>query len=243
MKKITPELAEICGIHAGDGYLRIRERNKGEVDISGNIEEQEYYDSHVVPLFNKVFGMKIEGKLFSRGTYGLVCYKKSVRETLIALGFPSGPKSETVKVPNKIINSRNKILYTKFLRGFLDTDGNISFTRKTGKYSKFKLENNCYPVVSITTISPKMANQIKFMLDFLKIKSFTYHHHSKKQLEKDSYRVIVSGKERLEKWMKLIGSKNPGKITRYLVWKKHGFCPPNTTLQQRKEILNGSKRN
>ena len=52
---ISPELAEICGIHAGDGYLRVRERNKGEVDISRALEEKEYYDNHVIPLFNKVF--------------------------------------------------------------------------------------------------------------------------------------------------------------------------------------------
>ena len=39
--------------------------------------------------------------------------------------------------------------------------------------------------------------------------------------------------------MKLIGIKNPVKLTRYLVWKKFGFCPPHTNLQQRKDILNG----
>ncbi len=37
MVEITPEIAEICGIHAGDGYLRLRERGKGEVDISGHL--------------------------------------------------------------------------------------------------------------------------------------------------------------------------------------------------------------
>ena len=39
MIHISPELAEICGIHAGDGYLRGKDHRK-ELDISGNIEEK-----------------------------------------------------------------------------------------------------------------------------------------------------------------------------------------------------------
>ena len=49
-------LAEICGIHAGDGYLRGGEGNsRWELDISGSVEEKEYYDLHVKRLFEKVF--------------------------------------------------------------------------------------------------------------------------------------------------------------------------------------------
>lgn len=43
MIELNVELAEVCGIHAGDGYMRAREGNKGEVDISGGVEEREYY--------------------------------------------------------------------------------------------------------------------------------------------------------------------------------------------------------
>lgn len=50
--KINIELAEICGIHVGDGYLRNDGRRR-EFDISGSIEEKEYYDWHVIPLFKK----------------------------------------------------------------------------------------------------------------------------------------------------------------------------------------------
>lgn len=68
----TPELAEVCGIHAGDGYLRNKNYNR-ELDISGSFEEQVYYDEHVIPLFSKVFGIDITGRAFpSRGTYGFI---------------------------------------------------------------------------------------------------------------------------------------------------------------------------
>ena len=67
-------LTEVCGIHTGDGYLRNDGRRK-EWDISGSVEEKEYYDKHVVPLFNKVFNLNIESRIFkSRNTYGLYRY-------------------------------------------------------------------------------------------------------------------------------------------------------------------------
>ena len=65
---LSENLAEICGIHAGDGYLR-NDGKRIELDISGNMEEKEFYDKHVIPLFSKFFKMKIKGKYFySRNT-------------------------------------------------------------------------------------------------------------------------------------------------------------------------------
>ena len=42
MISMFPELSEICGIHAGDGYMRLKGRGGGEVDISGHLEEKDY---------------------------------------------------------------------------------------------------------------------------------------------------------------------------------------------------------
>ena len=37
--ELSADLAEICGMHAGDGYMRKR-GNQYEMDISGHVEEQ-----------------------------------------------------------------------------------------------------------------------------------------------------------------------------------------------------------
>jgi len=37
--------------------------------------------------------------------------------------------------------------------------------------------------------------------------------------------------------MKIVGSKNPVKLSRYLVWKKFGYCPTGLTLKQRENLL------
>ncbi len=54
-----------------------------------------------------------------------------------------------------------------------------------------------------------------------------------------SNQIEICGKEQLELWMKKIGFNSRKHLTKYLVWKKFGFCPPNTTLPERELILKG----
>jgi len=49
--------------------------------------------------------------------------------------------------------------------------------------------------------------------------------------------ATLYGKNKTNKFFKEIGSKNPVKLSRFLVWKKLGYCPANTTLKQRLELL------
>lgn len=230
MVEISPELAEICGIHAGDGYMRSRERNKGEVDISGNVEEKEYYDMHVIQLFNKVFDLDIKGKHFSRGSYGFVCYKKELRETLANLGFPTGKKSFIVKIPALILESKDSNIYGAFLRGLFDTDGNLFFRKSYQGINKFNKNYNHYPIIKLITTSKFLAEDIIKMLHEMDI-LFNYHIRDSREIHEGRVHILtVSGIDGLERWMDLVGMKNSVKYTRYLIWKKFGFCPPNTTL-------------
>lgn len=236
---VTPELAEICGIHAGDGYMRLRERSKGEVDISGHVEEKSYYDNHVIPLFNKVFGLDIKGKHFSRGSYGFVSYKQEIRDVLMSLGFPIGKKSRSVKVPEPILKSGGFKIYGAFLRGLFDTDGNLSFRKSYKGINKFNKHHNHYPTLKIVTISKDLTEGVIKILHELGI-IFNYHcRDSKMPNESRVYTITISGIDGLDRWMELVGMKNPVKLTRYLVWRKFGFCPTKTSLSQREDILNG----
>ena len=87
---ISTDFAEICGVHAGDGYLR-NDGKRIELDLSGNIEEKEHYDEYMIPLFSNYFKLHIKGKFFkSRNTYGFVIrdrgmYKLFLRLTLISM--------------------------------------------------------------------------------------------------------------------------------------------------------------
>jgi len=237
--EMNKDLAEICGIHAGDGYMRMRERNKGEVQIAGHVEEKDYYEDHVIPLVNGVFGLKVEGRPFRNNLYGFVCYDMSLRDIFVDFGFPSGKKSSFVRVPKEIIDNENQEFLCRFLRGLFDTDGNLFFRKSYAGINSFNKKYNHYPVIKISTISKYLAEDVIMILhklDFL----FNYHNEdSKKKGDNRKYIISISGLDGLEKWMRLIGIKNSVKLSRYLIWKKYGFCPPHTTLQQREDLLNG----
>ena len=239
MIEMSPELAEICGIHAGDGYFRFNGKS-GEIDISGNVEEKCYYDTYVISLFNKVFDLNLIGKFFPhRNTYGFVIRDRRVLQFFQKIGFPSGNKSTIIEIPKCILNSSDYSLYKKFLRGYLDTDGCINFDKKIRNSSTFQKTRNYYPRLLFTTCSPNLAKDFKYITKLLGFKVYFYPYISKVLTENIRYKIQITGFKAFDKWIKLIGSKNPTKLSRYLIWKKFGFCPPNTTYEQRLKILSG----
>jgi intein/homing endonuclease len=234
---VNSQLSEIAGIHAGDGYLRYSGRRK-ELDISGGIDEKEYYDNHVIPLFNKEFNLNLKGKFFkSRNTYGFVVRNRQVIEIFKKLGFPSGKKSTTVRCPKEILNSSDPKILRSFLRGYFDTDGSLTFDKKVYNKNVFKKTRNFYPRFMFTCVSQSLTKDIIRISTKLGFKALSYSHKSKIKTEKISYKTQIVGKINLRKWMKEIGIKNHSKYTRYLIWQKYGFCPPNTTYDQRLNIL------
>ncbi len=238
---INPELAEIAGIHAGDGYMRYIGKRK-EFDVSGNYEEKDYYNNHVIPLFNRFFGLKIKGRFFpSRRTYGFRITHPKVLKQLSGLGFPSGTKSLTVRIPKIISSSRKKEIFCSFLRGYFDTDGCLTFmNRKNSQnYPDFKRRYNYYPRIILKSVSQGLINDISKLLNKLKFRSYICKKVYKNNNWNDSYELYSTGEGNLTKWMSLVGTKNPVKYSRYLLWKKFGFCPSNTTYNQRINILEG----
>ena len=74
-------------------------------------------------------------------------------------------------------------------------------------------------------------------LGFDKVRLHSYQPKDLRDSRK--YIVYMSGRDLLIKFFGEIGSMNSVKFSRFEIWKKFGFCPPHTTLEQRKDILNG----
>jgi len=239
-KEMTPELAEICGIHAGDGYLRYRGKSKFELDISGSVDEKDYYDNHVVPLFEKTFGIKVKAQFFQpRNTYGFRIYKKEICEYIHSLGFPYGKKTLTVEVPNQIIESRNLDIIYRFIRGVFDTDGTLSFKKRGGSgYSEFLKKRHTYPSIKLSVCSKSLRDGVGSLFSRTGFQ-FVFSETKQSDNLNKNYTLTLDGDQNLILWMLNIGFKNTVKENRFLIWEKYGFNPPLLTFEQQKEILSG----
>jgi hypothetical protein len=214
--------------------------NKYEFELSGGFDEKEYYDSHVVPLFEKVFNIKLKPQYFkTKGTYGFRICKKDVCETLHACGFPFGKKTYTVAIPKQILESRNLDIIYRFLRGVFDTDGTLSFKRRNGSgYRKIHTKRHTLPIIKFACCSEKLSDGICKLLI-----QTGFHFSFGKRQPKDSpgmvYYISLQGDQNMLIWLSNIGFKNTMKLNRFFIWKQFGFCPRDLDINMQRQILNG----
>jgi hypothetical protein len=235
--EMTPDLAEICGIHAGDGYMR--KRNKFyELEISGGFDEKEYYDFHVVPLFEKVFNIKLNAQYFkTKKTYGFRICKKKVCENLHACGFPFGKKTTIVAVPKQILESRNLDIIYRFIRGVFDTDGCLSFRmRKGSRYKKIHTLRHTLPEITFDSCSKNLRDGVSKLLIQTGF-HFSFSERCSSINKNKIYRLSILGDQNVISWISNIGFKNTLKLNRFLIWKKFGFCPSGLDLNTQKKVL------
>ncbi|MDP6670563.1 MAG: hypothetical protein QGI60_01985 [archaeon] len=236
---MTPDLAEICGIHAGDGYLR-NDGKRRELDISGGVDEKEYYDNHVVPLFERVFNIKITPRFFPhRNTYGFVIRDRNILESIHSLGFPYGKKTLTVGVPVQILQSNDLCIIYRFIRGVFDTDGSLSFKKRGGSgYKASYLKRHTYPLIQLGICSRNLWRGVCMLLRRTGF-PFSVSYQKPKGNNSPKYQVELRGDANTINWISNIGFKNSIKFNRFLIWKKFGFMPPELSLEEQKDILSG----
>lgn len=237
--KRNENTAELVGLSFGDGGLTYRKgKNRTKFQLRGHlVEDREHYDNYIIPLFNRevmfpIFGRKV-GIVFnkSKNFYGLAVESVKIEKYLNYLGIPSGVKNELF-IPEWIKNNKKYIL--RFLRGFLDTDGSISCQRNYSiKNNKFHTQIRIY----LSNCSENLITEIYQLLKKIGFKCIMTTYKQKREGWKNLHMVKLSGGIQIEKWFKIIGSKNQKHITKYLIWKKFGFCPPYITLNERKQIL------
>lgn len=234
------ETAEILGLSFGDGSFTLRkDTNKLRFQLRGNLnEDKEHYDSYIIPLFNKnimnpIFGRNVgivSNK--NKGFYGISIQSEKLI-VLSNLGMPVGRKIELkLNIPEWI--RRNRKNCYAFLRGFLNTDGCVVCQRN------YSIKNNKYHTQIRIYLSCCSKELMKEIYDFLIYCEFKCNFRiEQKRNSSTAYTIVVAGSLQVQKWFKLIGSKNPKHITKYFIWKRFGFCPPYTLLNARKKILKG----
>ncbi len=239
---IDDGLAELLGAFIGDGWI---EQSKKGFYITGHLlEDRDYYDSFLGPLFSKYFH-EVKPRTFAYWhVYGIACYKKKVIEKCISYGFQTGQKALTARIPLGILDNQNIEVTKALLRGIFDTDGCFACGKSRAKTSsEWKRTYHYIPEITITSCSKTLLSQALTLLEklgiYAKIRPKNIKGFRNNRNVNNSYALEVRRIDDVKRWFEIISSNNPRHQTRHLVWKKYGFLPPRTNIIQRKAMLAG----
>ena len=238
-KYLSEDLAYLIGVHIGDGFMNIYRRPRQveyKQSICGHwINDKDFHLSVLLPLFEKLFNYRPKTRLNCPGCQSIYFTSKAMTTFFNkCLQLPLGKKSKIIDIPEFIISAGEKY-YLACIRGVFDTDFSLSFKNKN------KTVHN-YPIIVLDVSSQKLVFTIAKLLEQNEISNFTsktvVNDPRFKSITKQ-FSVTVSGKKNLEKWFKLIGSRNPSYLSRYALYRKCGFCPPYTNYLERRDMLVG----
>lgn len=225
--------AEIVGLSLGDGSLTVRKNGKLRYQLRSSVEEKRYYDAYIKPLFNTSLGNVLithyEGR---KPYYGIYSENQKMCNFLKIMGIPVGIKGE-LNIPAWIKN--NTTYLKRFIRGFVDTDGSVfcgrDYNHPKKKHVKIRM--------SVASVSYNIIEEVNKSLKQLGIHNLIIKPYKQKNSRWKNLNKIQIDGPNVEDYFRIIGSKNPKHISKYKIWRRFGFCPPYTTLKQRKDILNG----
>lgn len=235
-------IPEFLGWYVGDGCISVGRYY--EFTLTGDlVEELEFYENIVLPSFNKLFSKKLSKtisikKYKSNGVCGIYLFDKKFVKTIIKQFKLIPGKKKNIIVPSIIKSKNDKI---EFIRGLFDTDGSIYFGKS---YFKPKKISFCYkyhykPKIKISLISKEIIKKVYFFLEELEIKSKLQKPYKNKKNENFVYSLVLDTSDSIFKYLSIIGFRNQKHLTKIQIWKKFGFCPPYTTIKQRKDIILG----
>jgi hypothetical protein len=233
------KIAELCGATMGDGWICSSEKS---FFLAGDpTEDKDYYDKHISRLVKDILNIDIVPKSFPYWkVYGVGIYKKENIKKLLSYGLKKGKKVDKVFIPEWILGEGESCFFS-FLRGFFDTDGSIFCQRDYTKYaSKHDSKYHVNIRIRIGSISPLIIDQIYDQLQKFNLKCTKRRLHKgfkNNRNNHDVYILEVNNSKWVKDFFDRVKPANPKHQTKYKVWKKFGFCPPKTTLIQRKEII------
>lgn len=216
------KLAELIGIILGDGHLHKKDNC---LTITGSIEDYYYYQK-ISKIMFRLFNKKAKiRKRNDRNSFYIMIYSKEMMEFLTKIGMIRGNK-KYAKIPKFIFDEEEYL--KSFTRGLFDTDGSL-------KFSKQLKNKNYYPRIQFCFKISNFAFEVEKIFLVL---GFNYSKWIEKNDNRNLVYYQVSGNKNLEKWNNMIGFRNPVHLTKYLFWKKFGYCIPKSSLKMRLKTLN-----
>ena len=206
-EQMSEELAELVGIHFGDGSL-YQDRYNYNLTYSGNLSKDSEFIGYINSLFDKLFSLKLKVMVNNeRNSITLRIRSKSLFYFFKdKLQIPIG-KKENLSIPYWV--KTYKLFLAAFLRGLFDTDGWVVLQ---------KFRNYSYVLVKISMKNHNFAKEVSRALTSLNIPSFiTIKRGLRNGKMCIGYEVVIRNKN-VEKFLKIIGSKNSRNLAKFEEW-------------------------
>src|SRR3989344_448488 len=226
-------LAEFLGTCFGDGCLSVSEKKHDYcLYITGHTVDDEFYMKTYLPqIIKNLFGIECKLRKQKGNTLILYTRSKELVKFLNKEGMQIGRKND-LNIPEWIKSKPS--LMTAFLRGFVDTDGCLTFKKR------YK-ESHYYPTISVSSINNNIILDLhRFLNDSgFKVGKIVKSMDSVKGYDKlyPHFRIYLYGEKNLEKWIGLIGFSNMKHMSKYLTWKKMGHSPSYSSTPSRIKII------
>tara|TARA_Y100000310_G_C20502810_1_gene724867 strand:- start:156 stop:842 length:687 start_codon:yes stop_codon:yes gene_type:complete len=187
---LTPVIAELVGIHFGDGGIHIKKQKSYIATYTFNLKEEKLIEDTRL-WFRETFELEL-GSCIQRNAIKLYNNSKILCYFLHEnFGAPLGRK-DALRIPPIVKNE--KIFLKAFLRGLFRTDGCI-FIKKDKIYR--------YPIVKISTKCKEFAEDIKIALLYLEFRPTINKKYWKGLV---GYDVVLHGTKQYKKWVKEISN-------------------------------------
>jgi len=164
-KKLTPEIAEFFGLYVAEGSIAFdNKRGSGRVSLSFGRHEKQLVN-HAIYLLDKFLGIKARAITPpSLPTSAIVQFSCHDLAKFLKDNFGTGAHNKYVA---EFIKDANERIIRGFIRGWYQGDGNLS-----------------HKTMDITTVSPKLANDLLELLYKIGISASLYKHKNKARLIK-----------------------------------------------------------
>jgi len=208
---ISEDLAELVGIHIGDGHLGSRTHRKEFLfQISGHsVKDKEYCEGFVIPLIKKLFNIE-PGRRFKKTerTLEIHVYSKGVFNFLTTtFDLPIG-KKKGIRIPRMFFASDG--LLKACLRGIIDTDFFFSLDKKHVFLGAWFGEKSLVKDLEKAFSQLGIKAKVYYDRGYLDARTGKYYNR---------HRIYLSTQRNLSSWYDLIGSHHPLMISRYQCWK------------------------
>jgi flagellar protein FlaI len=205
------DLAYETGFHIGDAnmFYRVKYASYRVGYYGNNISERKFYEEILLPLLEKLFGIKSKVKNQDNTCYIRIFSKNLVRFKQ-KLGLPIGNKSQLLKIPKFLRESQDQLRY--FIAGLFDSDGCVK---------RIKREQGIYPRLNITLKNEYIIKELSQIFPEFGISSTFYREeHYDERIKKYTviWKIDVNGYANLKKFLALFPIKNLNHLERLKVF-------------------------